>query len=115
MITMVRSLIAQTQFHGTWARHHLPASLYPLLQALLAREHENSTLDVGYYSSKARTSLNPIVSCANHPSPTHDRYNFTAGGRESRHVGKDVQPLHSVTNCYNSCAHSYEWPGPSHG
>jgi hypothetical protein len=28
---------------------------------------------------------NPVVSCANHPSPTHDRHKFTAGSREPRH------------------------------
>jgi hypothetical protein len=27
---------------------------------------------------------NPVVFCANHPSPTHDRYKFTADGREPR-------------------------------
>jgi hypothetical protein len=29
-------------------------------------EHDNSTLNVGYYSSEARTSINLVVSCANH-------------------------------------------------
>jgi hypothetical protein len=47
-----------------------------LLQTLLAREHSSSTLDVGYYSSEARTSINLVVSCANHPSPTQDRYKY---------------------------------------
>jgi hypothetical protein len=35
---------------------------------------------------EARTSLNLVVSCANHPSLTHDRYKFTAGGREPRNL-----------------------------
>jgi hypothetical protein len=37
----------------------------------LAQEHGIHTLDIGYYSSEARTSINPVVSRANHPSPTH--------------------------------------------
>jgi hypothetical protein len=45
----------------------------PLLQTTLEREHDSSTLDAGYYSSKARTSINLVVSCANDLSPTHDR------------------------------------------
>jgi hypothetical protein len=48
----------------------------PYYKQTLAREHDSFTLDVGYYSSEARTSINPVVSCANHPSPAHDRYKF---------------------------------------
>jgi hypothetical protein len=38
----------------------------------LAQEYGSSILDVGYYSSEARTSLNPGVSRANHLGRTHD-------------------------------------------
>jgi hypothetical protein len=41
---------------------------------------------------------NPVVSCANHPSPTHDRYNYYCSAvdnpdkwkKERNKIGKDV-------------------------
>jgi hypothetical protein len=63
----------------------LLTSLQTLLRAHLAQAHDNHTLDVGYYSSEARTSINLVVSRANHPRPTHDRHKFSASGREPRH------------------------------
>jgi hypothetical protein len=59
----------------------------------LAQEHDSHTLDIGYYSSEAQTSINLIVSQANHPSPTHDRHKFTAGGREPRQLACQVGGL----------------------
>jgi hypothetical protein len=42
-------------------------------------------LDVGYYFSEAWTSINLVVSCANHPSPQTIDTNSLSGGREPRH------------------------------
>jgi hypothetical protein len=81
-VTGVKPSKDRTPPQGTGTRHPLPTNLKPQLQALLPREHGSTILDIGYYSSEARTSINHIVSCANHPSPTHDRYKFTADGRE---------------------------------
>jgi hypothetical protein len=33
---------------------------------------------------------NPVVSCTNHPSPTNDRYKFTANGRQPRQLARQV-------------------------
>jgi hypothetical protein len=47
------------------------------------------------------------------PDP-HSVTGYKVLGTFTRLVGKVVQPLQSVKNCYNSCAHGQEWPGPLH-
>jgi hypothetical protein len=82
MVTRVRLTHDHTPPPGTWERTPSPDQLVTLLRAHSAQEHDSHALDVGYYSLEARTSINPIVLRANHPSPMHDRHRFTVGGRE---------------------------------
>jgi hypothetical protein len=79
--TKVRPSKDQTPFPGTLGSTPSPDKLVTPTTSTPnsgTRQHHTGRR---YYSSEARTSLNPVVSCANHPSPTHDRYKFTVGGR----------------------------------
>jgi hypothetical protein len=72
MVTRVRPSYDQRHDLGLGNELPLLTSLLPLLRAHLVQEHGCNTLDVGYFSSEARTSINPVVSYTNHPSPTCD-------------------------------------------
>jgi hypothetical protein len=79
---------------GLGLRHPLPTRLYPLLQTSLAYKHHHLRLDVGFSSPEARTSTDHRVSCANHLSPTHDRYKFTCRRYRPQHPVDGDHPLY---------------------